>query len=137
MCNAGDRQGLIDCFTPEGVHCLPPGLPGAPWRGAAAIADGWVWSVRTMESRWTIEKALCASGGREAGIEWTHWKTGIGEALRGDEWYVFNADVTRIAKIRAYYATPVNKADKVNGLHGFDYEARGCHMAPPARSDPR
>lgn len=137
MCNAGDRQGLIDCFTPEGVHYFPPGLPGAPWRGAAAIADGWVWCVRTMGSRWTIEKVLCAADGREAVIEWTHWKTGIGEALRGDEWYVFNADVTRIAEIRAYYASPVNKADKVNGLHGFDYEARGYHMAPPSRSDPR
>lgn len=137
MCNAGDRQGLIDCFTPEGVHYFPPGLPGAPWRGAAAIADGWVWCVRTMGSRWTIEKVLCAADGREAVIEWTHWKTGIGEALRGDEWYVLNADVTRIAEIRAYYASPVNKAERVNGLHGFDYEARGYHMAPPSRSDPR
>ena len=132
MCNAADRQGLIDCFTPDGVHYFPPGLPGAPWRGAETIADGWVWCVATMGSKWTIEKVLCAADGREAVIEWTHWKTAIGEVLRGDEWYIFNDDITRIREIRAYYASPVNKVEPVNRLHDFDYEARGYHTQPPS-----
>lgn len=131
MCNRADRQGLIDCFEPEGTHYFPPGLPGAPWRGAERIADGWVWAVVTMGSKWTIDKVIATPDGREAVIEWTHWKTAIGEVLHGDEWYVFNDDVTRIREIRAYYASPVNKAEKENRLSGFDYEGRGYHLAPP------
>ncbi len=130
MCNAGDRQGLIDCFTEDGVHYFPPGLPGAPWRGAATIADGWVRCVETLGSQWTIEKVLCAVDGREAAIEWTHWKRALGEVLRGDEWYVFNADITRICEIRAYYAAPVDKSSPVNALLGFDYAGRGYHLGP-------
>lgn len=132
MCNDANRQGLIDCFTADGVHYFPPGLPGAPWRSAEAIADGWVWCVKNMGSRWTIEKILCDPSGREAVIEWTHWKTGIGEVLRGDEWYIFNDDISRIVEIRAYYAAPVDKSNPVNKLHEFDYQARGYHMQPPS-----
>ena len=132
MCNAADRQGLIDCFTADGVHYFPPGLPGAPWRGAEAIADGWVWCVKNMGSRWTIEKVLTSPDGTEAVIEWTHWKTGLGEVLRGDEWYIFNGDITKIAEIRAYYASPVDKSRALNELQDFDYEGRGYHVAPPA-----
>lgn len=131
MCNAGDRQGLIDCFVPGGVHYFPPGLPGAPWRGAEAIADGWVWCVAHMGSKWTIEKVLSDASGHEAVIEWTHWKTALNETLRGDEWYVFNEVITRIAEIRAYYASPVDKSQPVNALHDFDYIGRGFHMKPP------
>jgi hypothetical protein len=131
-CNDADRQGLIDCFTLDAVHYFPPGLPGAPWRGAEAIADGWVWCVKTLGSRWTIEKILVEESGHEAVIEWTHWKTAVNEVLRGDEWYIFDEDVTRIAEIRAYYASPVNKAEPVNKLHDFDYEGRGFAMAPPS-----
>src|SRR3546814_9821231 len=64
MCNAADRQGLIDCFTADGVHYFPPGLPGAPWRGAEAIAEGWLWCVKTLGSRLTVEKVLAAEIGR-------------------------------------------------------------------------
>lgn len=131
MCNAGDRQGLIDCFTADGTHYFPPGLPGAPWRGAEAIAEGWVWCVAQLGSKWAIEKVLCAADGHGTVIECTHRKTSIGEVLRGDEWYVFNADVTRIAEIRAYNATTANKAEAMYALHGFDDAARGYHMDPP------
>ncbi|MBR1175216.1 nuclear transport factor 2 family protein [Bradyrhizobium sp. KB893862 SZCCT0404] len=131
-CNDADHQVLLDCFTSDAIHYFPPGLPGAPWRGAKAIADGWIWCVKTLGSRWTIEKVLASENGREAVIEWTHWKTALGEVLRGDEWYVFNDDTTRIAEIRAYYASPVNKAESVNGLHDFDYKARGYAVAPPS-----
>lgn len=131
MCNLGDRQKLIDCFTPDGTHYFPPGLPGAPWRGAEAVANGWVNCVQNLGSKWTIEKVLVATDGSEAVIEWTHWKTAIDEVLRGDEWYIFNDDITKIREIRAYYASPVNKGDPVNKLHDFDYEGRGYHMAAP------
>lgn len=131
-CNDADRRGLIDCFTEDGTHYFPPGLPGAPWRGASAIADGWVWCVKTLGSRWTIEKVLAREDGIEAVIEWTHWKTKSGEVLRGDEWYVFNEDITRIREIRAYYASPVNKTEPVNKLHEFDYAGRGFAMRPPS-----
>lgn len=130
-CNAADRQGLIDCFTPDAVHYFPPGLPGAPWRSAEAIADGWVWCVANLGSRWTIEKVLVGADGREAVIEWTHWKTALGEVLRGDEWYRFDEDLERICEIRAYYASPVDKLVTVNELHEFDYESRGFHVQPP------
>ena len=131
-CNDGDHKGLVECFTPDAVHYFPPGLPGAPWQGAEAIADGWVWCVKNMGSRWTIEKVLAAPDGREAVIEWTHWKTAINEVLRGDEWYVFNEDVTLISEIRAYYASPVNRAEPTNKLHEFDYEGRGYALVPPS-----
>ncbi|MDH2346115.1 nuclear transport factor 2 family protein [Bradyrhizobium sp. SSUT77] len=131
-CNDADHDALLDCFAGDAVHYFPPGLPGAPWRGAKAIADGWVGCVKNMGSRWTIEKVLASENGREAVIEWTHWKTAIGEVLRGDEWYIFNEDITRIAEIRAYYASPVNKAEAINKLHDFDYAARGYAMAPPS-----
>jgi hypothetical protein len=88
--------------------------------------------VRTLGSRWTIEKVLAAPDGREAAIEWTHWKTAVGEALRGDEWYIFNEDVTKIREIRAYYASPVDKSQAVNQLHDFDYAGRGYHLEPPS-----
>lgn len=88
--------------------------------------------VSQLGSKWTIEKVLAAADGREAVIEWTHWKTAVGEVLRGDEWYVFTPDVTRIVEIRAYYASPVNRAEPVNALHGFDYAGRGYHLAPPS-----
>ena len=131
MCNAADRQGLIDCFVPDAVHYFPPGLPGAPWRSAQAIADGWIDCVARLGSAWTIERVLCAADGREAVIEWTHWKPRLGEVLRGDEWYVFNADITRIVEIRAYYASPVDKTAPENRLKGFDYAGRGYAMQPP------
>ena len=131
MCNLADRTGLTECFTPEATHYFPPGPPRAPWRGAEAIADGWIRAVETMGSKWSVEKVIAAADGHEAVIEWTHWKTALGEILRGDEWYVFNDDVTRIREIRAFYASGVDKAEKENRLVGFDYQGRGYSMKPP------
>ena len=85
-----------------------------------------------MGSRWSIEKILVQADGREAAIEWTHWKTALGEILRGDEWYVFDDEIKRIVEIRAYYASPVNKANPINELFGFDYPQRGYAMEPPS-----
>ncbi|MAA73472.1 MAG: ketosteroid isomerase [Salinisphaeraceae bacterium] len=131
-CNNADAVAMAACFTEDAVHYFPPGLPNNPFRGARAIADMWVWCVKTLGSRWTIERVLVAPDGREAVIEWTHWKTGIDEVLRGDEWYIFNEDVTLIEEIRAYYAAPADKSVSVNQLKDFDYAGRGYHMAPPS-----
>ena len=95
------------------------------------MADGWVRCEETLGSKWTIEKVLVGADGLEAVIEWTHWKTGLGEALRGDEGYIFNEDISKIREIRAYYASPVDKSQPINKLHDFDYEGRGYHMTPP------
>lgn len=131
-CNDADRDALVASFMPDAVHYFPPGLPGTPWRGAEKIADMWVQCVRDLGSRWTIDRMLVAADGREAVIEWTHWKTTTGEVLRGDEWYLFNEDLTRIREIRAYYAAPAAGDRSVNKLQGFDYEERGYPMAPPS-----
>ncbi|RIY01389.1 nuclear transport factor 2 family protein [Aureimonas flava] len=130
-CNAADFGALVDSFTPDAVHYFPPGLPDVPWRGAEAIARGWIWCVETLGSRWTIEKVLCSSTSPEAVIEWTHWKTKSGTALRGDEWYVFDEASGRISEIRAYYASPADKGAAINEWPGFDYAARGYHLRSP------
>lgn len=130
-CNAGDYNGLVACFTPDAVHYFPPGLPDTPWRGADRIAKGWVWCVKALGSRWTIENILCSSTRPEAVIEWTHWKTAHNTALRGDEWYKFDPASHRITEIRAYYAAPTDQHTAINELAGFDYAARGYALAPP------
>ena len=54
-----------------------------------------------------------------------------GEVLRGDEWYILDEDIRRIVEIRAYYASPVDRAAPVNALHGFDYAGRGYTLSAP------
>ncbi|MFO1217937.1 MAG: nuclear transport factor 2 family protein [Burkholderiaceae bacterium] len=125
-CNAADRQALEDCFTPDAVHYFPAGLPEVPWRGAATIAGKWIWCVQMLGSQWTIERILISHDKPEAAIEWTHWKTRSGTALRGAEWYVF--DGGRISEIRAYYASPANPGAPINELVQFDYAGRGYHL---------
>lgn len=131
MCNAADHAGLVACFTPDGTHYLPPGLKGLPWRSAEAIADGWVWCVNELGSRWAVEYVLMRPDGREGVIEWTHWTTSTGAVLRGTEWYIFDDAVMKIREIRAYYASRIDDR-RENELKGFDYPGRGWHSAPPA-----
>ena len=51
--------------------------------------------------------------------------------LRGDEWYVFDADSGLIREIRAYYASPQDPILDRLELGGFDYAGRGYPAAPP------
>jgi len=134
-CNAADLEMLKSCFTPDAVHYFPPGLPDIPWRGHETIARKWIWCVETLGSQWTIEKILVAPDGREAAIEWTHWKRKSGTALRGDEWYVFDEKSGLIREIRAYYAAPAPAGATVSELVGFDYEGRGYNLGPKVRRD--
>ena len=131
-CNAADLARLESCLAPDAVHYFPPGLPDIPWRGARTIAEKWRWCVENLGSRWTIEKILCDPETYEAVIEWTHWKTAVGAALRGDEWYVFDPESGRIREIRAYYAAPAPKESGVSEIVGFDYAVRGYSLKPPS-----
>jgi ketosteroid isomerase-like protein len=133
-CNAADYAGLVDSFTSDAVHYFPPGLPDVPWRGAETIARKWIWCVETLGSQWTIEKVLCSSMQPEAVIEWTHWKTRSATALRGDEWYVFDAQSGKIREIRAYYAARADASVPIAELHDFDYVGRGYHLQPAGGS---
>ncbi|MDS1139664.1 nuclear transport factor 2 family protein [Pusillimonas sp. SM2304] len=129
-CNAASYEDLVDCFTPDAVHYFPAGLPDVPWRSADTIARKWIWCVENLGSKWTIEKILVSHNSPEAVIEWTHWKTGQGTALRGDEWYRFDPETGKISEIRAYYAAPADKTAAINELVAFDYPGRGYHLKP-------
>lgn len=127
-CNAGDYQALVSCFTPDAVHYFPAGLPDIPWRTAHTISEKWVWCVENLGSQWTIEKILVSHDSHEAVIEWTHWKSKLGTALRGDEWYVFDEASGLIKEIRAFYASPADQSVVINELVDFDYRQRGYHL---------
>ena len=131
-CNAADESRLEACFTPDAVHYFPPGLPDIPWRGGRMIAQKWRWCVEHLGSRWTIEKIMVDPTSFEAVIEWTHWKTAVGAALRGDEWYVFDPESSRIREIRAYYAAPAPGESGISEIVGFDYAGRGYALKPPS-----
>lgn len=132
-CNEADAEKMIGCFVPDGVHYFPPGMYGGPWRDAETIARSWQHFHETLGSRWTIEKILCDPDRNEAVIEWTHWKTKQGSYLRGDEWYVFDADTGLIQEIRAYYASPAARDLPHLELEGFGYAERGYALEPPSQ----
>ena len=127
-CNAGNYDALVDCFTPDAVHYFPAGLPEVPWRTAETIAKKWVWCVENLGSQWTIERIIVSHTTPEAMIEWTHWKTKSGTALRGAEWYDFDPVTGKIAEIRAYYASPADPSVTINELVDFPYGDRGYHL---------
>ncbi|MBR1175249.1 nuclear transport factor 2 family protein [Bradyrhizobium sp. KB893862 SZCCT0404] len=127
-CNAADYDALMSCFSADAVHHFPPGLPDIPRRGAETIARKWIWRVENLDSQWTFEKILCSSMAPEAVIEWTHWKRKRNTALRGDEWYVFDAASGLIKEISAYYAAPADPSAWICELVAFDYRGRGYHL---------
>lgn len=124
-CNAADGKGIQSCFVPDAVHYFPPGMYGGPFRGAAAIAERWCRAVDELGSRWTIDNMVCDPTTRQAVIEWSHYKTRHGVLLRGDEWYLFDAESGLIREIRAYYASPQDSSLKTMELEGFAYADRG------------
>jgi hypothetical protein len=126
-CNEADRAKMYSCFADEVVHYFPPGV-GGPYVGKKSIADLWISSVDVNGSRWTIDRLVVDDSG--VAIEWSHFKTKIGELIRGAEWYEFDAN-GRITVIRAYYASPRDEKRKVNELEGFPYAARGFPLTLP------
>ena len=133
-CNAADRAALIDCFSADAVHWFPPGMPGGAWRGAEAIAEGWVRFVDRLHAVWTVDRIVAAADGREAVMEWSNWTRGRDREdrlTRGADWYVFDDDAARITEVRAYFAAPLQADRAVNELERFDYGARGYPTRRP------
>lgn len=128
-CNEADVEKMTGQFTDDAVHYFPPGLDG-PWRGATTIAENWRRLVLTIGSAWSIERMIVEPESLQAVIEWTHWKTRTGTALRGDEWYRFDPATGKITEIRAFYASSSDGRDHV-AMEGFDYAGEQYHLEPP------
>ena len=126
-CNSASREMLYSVLADNVIHYFPPGV-GGPYRGKEAVADLWIAFVRDKGSCWTIDRLI--SNGNEVAVEWTHFKTGIGEIIRGAEWYEFD-DVGKIVEIRAYYASPRDASAKINQLQNFPYAEKGFAIEPP------
>jgi hypothetical protein len=129
-CNEANVDKITRCMEPDAVHFFPDGAPPGPFRGADAIAAGWLGAVEKLGSIWTIDRVLIDASRLEAVIEWTHFKTKAGIYLRGDEWYVFS-DNGLIQEIRAYYACPPGAEPRSHELGGFDYQAGGYPRSAP------
>jgi ketosteroid isomerase-like protein len=134
-CNEANRAKFDAVLADDVIHYFPPQV-GGPYRGKEAVANLWIGFVKDKGSQWTIDRLV--SDGDEVAIEWTHFKTRLGEHIRGAEWYEFDA-AGKISEIRAYYASPRNPAAPANELEGFPYAAKGFALSapttPPALGD--
>src|SRR5260221_6411670 len=97
-CNEANREKFDAVLADDVVHYFPPQV-GGPYRGKDAVANLWIGFVREKGSQWTIDRLV--SDGQEVAIEWTPFKTKIGEHIRGAEWYEFD-DAGKITEIHAY-----------------------------------
>jgi hypothetical protein len=130
-CNEASIAKMTGCMEPGAVHYFPAGAPQGTFKGAKAIAEGWVTAVKNLGSIWTIDRVLVDARRLEAVIEWTHFKPKLGVHLRGDEWYVFSKNGL-IKEIRAYYACPTaTGSPKSHELGDFGYKGLGYPMSPP------
>lgn len=130
-CNEANAAKISACFETDAVHYFPAGAPQGTFKGAQAIAAGWVTAVRNLGSVWTIDRIVVDAARLEAVIEWTHFKPKQGVHLRGDEWYLFSKRGL-IREIRAYYGCPASTTERRNHeLGDFDYPGRGYPMTPP------
>ncbi|MEO0682608.1 MAG: nuclear transport factor 2 family protein [Pseudomonadota bacterium] len=133
-CNAADRAALVACFTDRATHWFPPGMPGGAWRGAEAIADGWVRFVDRLDAVWTVDRVCAAADGRDAVMEWSNWtrgRDGVERLTRGADWYRFDLHVRRITEVRAYFAAPLSSDLVAHELAEFDYATRGYPIRRP------
>jgi hypothetical protein len=131
-CNEASASKMTDCMEPEATHYFPAGAPQGTFKGAAAIARGWISAVQTLGSIWTVDRVLADSNRLEAVIEWTHFKPKVGTHLRGDEWYIFSKRGL-ITEIRAYYACPTaSDPPRTHEIGDFDYAGLGYPLRPPA-----
>lgn len=126
-CNSASREEFAKYLTEDCRHWFPPGT-GGPYNSRREIEDLWIGFVKRVDSRWTIDRMVC--DGTEICVEWTHWKPGAGEHIRGSEWYEFAED-GKINAIWAHYASPRDPERKANVLEGFDYAGEGYPLEPP------
>lgn len=129
-CNAADHKRLVDCFIPDAIHYFPAGSPFGAFRGADAIARGWIDCVSRFGSQWTIDDMLVDVEESRAVIEWTHFQPALNRYVRGDEWYLFD-DKGLIKEIRAYYACPASR-DQSHELGHYPYGERRYALKPPS-----
>src|SRR5258706_16016713 len=80
-CNGADAELMASCLSQDATHYFPRGAPQGPFRGAKAIAAGWLQAVATLDSRWTIDRLLIDDSRGEAAVEWTHFKPKSGAYL--------------------------------------------------------
>ena len=133
-CNAADYDALVACFTPDAVHYFPPGLAGVPWRSADTIARGWQECVATLGSQWTVDRLIVSHDSPEAVMEWTHWKTASGTALRGAEWYVFDPE-TRPDRRDPGLLRRAGRPDRHRSTSWWASTTRGAATPSPTRHD--
>jgi hypothetical protein len=126
-CNEASREKFYSVLADNVIHYFPPQV-GGPYRGKEAVANLWIWFVKEKGSQWTIDRLV--SDGREVAIEWTHFKTKVGERIRGAEWYEFD-NSGKISEIRAYYAAPRDTSAAANELEGFPYTEKGFALRAP------
>jgi hypothetical protein len=129
-CNEASAEKIKACMEPHCVHYFPAGAPQGTFKGADAIAQGWIRAVQALGSIWTVDHLLIDAARLEAVMEWTHFKPKQGIYLRGDEWYRFSA-AGLITEIRAYYACPAAIPGKTHETGDFDYSGRGYPLTPP------
>ncbi len=135
-CNDADAGAMTACFVPSAVHYFPAGSPAfapGPFVGSEMIAQRWIDTVRAAGSSWTVDNFVGDESTGTAAIEWTHFRSGTGIVLRGDEWYRFDPDTGLIAEIRAYYAAPQPAQATTVELGGFDYAGRGYPLTSPVQ----
>ncbi len=130
-CNEANFEKMTSCMTPDAVHYFPPDMYDGPWHGGDTIARGWQAAVEALGSYWVIDRLVTDAERGEAVIEWSHYKTKLGVALRGAEWYEFDDETGLISELRAYYASPQDKDLQRLELGGMDYQGRGYSTAPP------
>ena len=126
-CNEGSHAKMDSVLAASVVHYFPPGMFG-PLVGSRSIADLWRGLIREAGSRWTIDRML--SDEHEVAIEWTHFQPKHQARVRGTEWYEFDQDGL-ITVIKAYYASPRDRAREANELAGYPYAELGYPMAAP------
>ena len=124
-CNEADVAKMAGCFTLDAVHYFPPGMPGAPFRGARTIAESWKQVVQKAGARWTIDALLLDPAAGRAVIEWSNFTQGRNPLVRGTEWVEFDRESGLIREIRAYLAAPLPRNLERAQLEGFDYAGRG------------
>jgi len=130
-CNEGDADKIAACFTPDAVHYFPPGMPHAPFRGAATIAERWCHAVQKFAAWWTIDRLLVDPAKAEGVLEWSNFTSKHNAVVRGTEWVAFDRESGLIREIRAYYPAATPAGLTRFELEGFDYAGRGYPTVSP------
>jgi hypothetical protein len=132
-CNARDADAISSFFTTGAVHYFPrgdrfpDGTSQSAFVGGTTIGEGFSGKFdRENQTYWSVDLVMVDEETRQAVIEWSNFKPGLGPdaRLRGTEWYRFDAGGL-IEEIRAYYACPPVDARTGHELGGFDYRGRG------------